>query len=431
MLTLLVLSAFAGGGCPPGLAMSAPANGATVQIVEVAKPDPFAKSADVFVGRTGRASGMVQVGACEFAGEIALDGGGSPYFTRVRLIEQATASACPEGAVTQLSPGQPVRFLSVHADDAYYGTREGIEGKLATADAPDLTEDCWWAGEFTDADGDEYYFYKVAVAAEGEAPAVTEPSCPEGAVRSIAKGTKLTLAALHPDDAYYSSRDGMLGVRGTSVGLHPTEGCWFAGEFTRDDGGDHYFYKAAFIDPEKGEAPAGPEMACPEGAVSGRDLAPGTRLELIALHPDDAFSGGEAEQRLPEVGQVVGNGMSPTESCWYGGEFTSQAGTEYYFFKAAFRAVGELPPPPEPVSAEEVACPAGTLAEVPAGTRVRIAKVHPGDAFFSDRARYEGRLGTATSALTKQESCFFSGEVVLDDGGKPYFFKAAFLPVDK
>lgn len=424
MVVLLLALVAHAGKCTPDMATSAPMDGSPVRIAGIEKPDPYAKSRRVLIGREGTAWGMVQLGPCDFAGTVELAEGGTPYFTRVRLVGAGDDVACPAGATPGLVAGQEVRFLSVHPEDAYYGSRNTIEGERAIALAPDLTDGCWWGGEFQTLSGDrDFYFYKVAVAAEGVPPSIPEPSCPAGALLAIEAGARVQLQDLHPDDAYYASRSEMLGAVMTSTDLHVTEGCWFAGGTARDSGETHYFYKAAFVEPGTAPVamPGSAGGACPDGALRGGPLPAGTPLTLQALHADDAYATGGLSEPLPVRGAATGQGLTLTEDCWYGGEFTSTEGTPYYFYKAAFSEGGAS------VEARpEVSCPAGALEAVPPGTSLRVLKVHPDDAYFSDRSRYEGRLGVAPKGLELQEGCFFSGEVTIGNGeAELYFYKAA------
>lgn len=78
--------------------------------------------------------------------------------------------------------------------------------------------------------------------------------CPSNAATaaSWSEGTRVTLVALHEDDAY---ADGevlrRLPVSGTVSGgdMTLTEGCWMGGPFESDSGDSYYFYKGAFTMP--------------------------------------------------------------------------------------------------------------------------------------------------------------------------------------
>ncbi|TNE90420.1 MAG: hypothetical protein EP330_07965 [Deltaproteobacteria bacterium] len=78
-------------------------------------------------------------------------------------------------------------------------------------------------------------------------------ACPPGAAsgKDFSPGAKLTLVAIHPDDAYFGPDVlGRLPEKGKvgSGDLTVTEGCWYGGEFEADNGNSYYFYMAAFTE---------------------------------------------------------------------------------------------------------------------------------------------------------------------------------------
>ncbi len=76
---------------------------------------------------------------------------------------------------------------------------------------------------------------------------------------------------------------------------------------------------------------------CPNDAVILDSPIPsGTRVSLIAIHQDDAYSGSEFEADLPITGTVDGD-LHVNEDCWAGGGFDADSGDSFYFYKAAFR----------------------------------------------------------------------------------------------
>ncbi len=79
----------------------------------------------------------------------------------------------------------------------------------------------------------------------------TPVECPADAVildSPIPDGTRVSLVAIHQDDAYAGSEyEADLPITGTVDGdLHGNEGCWAGGGFDADSGQNFYFYKAAF-----------------------------------------------------------------------------------------------------------------------------------------------------------------------------------------
>ncbi|MFT6143859.1 MAG: hypothetical protein ACJAZO_004878 [Myxococcota bacterium] len=77
---------------------------------------------------------------------------------------------------------------------------------------------------------------------------------------------------------------------------------------------------------------------CPSNAVTAASWSEGTRVTLVAIHPDDAYAAPEGDwlRRLPISGVVSGSDMSLQEDCWMGGPFESDSGDSYYFHKGAF-----------------------------------------------------------------------------------------------
>ena len=65
-------------------------------------------------------------------------------------------------------------------------------------------------------------------------------------------------------------------------------------------------------------------------------MSAGESLTLVALHPDDAYYGGDTMGKMPLQGKSTGGGRSVTDSCWYSGEFEGNNGDSFYFYKAAF-----------------------------------------------------------------------------------------------
>ena len=81
----------------------------------------------------------------------------------------------------------------------------------------------------------------------------------------------------------------------------------------------------------------GGTTSCPADSVRESDFEDGTRMVLIAIHSDDVYAGSVTQSSMPQAGVVSGD-LHVTGDCWYGGGFNADNGTEYYFYKAAFRA---------------------------------------------------------------------------------------------
>lgn len=81
----------------------------------------------------------------------------------------------------------------------------------------------------------------------------------------------------------------------------------------------------------------GGTASCPSGASTADGFPDGARVVLLAIHSDDAYAGSEYEGQLPLAGRVDGD-LHNNGDCWMGGGFVSDSGTDFYFYKGAFRA---------------------------------------------------------------------------------------------
>ncbi len=81
----------------------------------------------------------------------------------------------------------------------------------------------------------------------------------------------------------------------------------------------------------------GGTTSCPSGASTISDFEDGARVVLLAIHSDDAYAGSDYESSMPISGRVDGD-LHNNEGCWFGGGFVGDDGTDFYFYKAAFRA---------------------------------------------------------------------------------------------
>lgn len=86
-----------------------------------------------------------------------------------------------------------------------------------------------------------------------------------------------------------------------------------------------------------GSTTSGGMTTCPSGASTQDSFADGTRVVLIGLNVDDAYAGSMWEKKIPLAGKVVGD-LHNNGGCWFGGGFYGDDGTDFYFYKAAFRA---------------------------------------------------------------------------------------------
>jgi len=169
---------------------------------------------------------------------IKLDGSGSAL------------SAAPTDALRRsVLAGEAVRIVGLAPEDAYYEDRGGIVGKACyPTDDMSQNADGWHGGPMKCRDGDDYYFYKVALASDPThaSQELTRPpsaSLPE--VRgTLEDGTRVVVRGVSDEDAFYPDRADFLGKECKVTGdLHPqdTEG-WYGGGLTCKKK-YYYFYK--------------------------------------------------------------------------------------------------------------------------------------------------------------------------------------------
>ena len=115
--------------------------------------------------------GLTVTEDCWYGGSYVTANGSSHYFYKAAFEpssgSSSTSSACPSGALTSVEAGSTLRVLKVHPDDAYFGDRARIEGRVGVAPSGMAREnECFFSGEFVLGDGDEVlYFYKAALGA--------------------------------------------------------------------------------------------------------------------------------------------------------------------------------------------------------------------------------------------------------------------------
>ncbi len=257
--------------CPVGAWTGGPLGHDTeVRVVDVRSSDAFHGIRHEVVGLSGRVSGGLHdngSGSCWLGGSFVSADGRDWYFyeaafavdryvppERHASTPPVDAGSCPEGAYTgaTLHEDSRVTLLSVHPDDAYHDIRQDFEGRSGTVSG-DLHNNggCWYGGGFLRDDGTYAYFYKVALRVLSSIPEPAPETCAPGAATDavVPKGHRVKIIDVHPDDAYYGTRYGIIGRAGTaSEALELIEGCWYAGPVLGEDGEDWYFFKASLVD---------------------------------------------------------------------------------------------------------------------------------------------------------------------------------------
>lgn len=253
----------------------------------------------------------------------------------------------------------------------------------------------------------------------------------------IPEGTWVRLFDVGPQDAWYAHRAQLSDVV-CQVGpgpMRPQTATWFDGHVRCDDGQKYTFYQVTFEllsgePPVSSTAPqttpGGTEPVCPEGAFTGQSLAEGSRVQVLAVHPDDAYWDVRKQLEGTE-GLVAGDLHNNGNSCWFGGGFTADDGEYSYFYKAAVRVLAQAKAPGTSTAAAQPTCPEGvaTNESIPKGHRVKIVDVHPDDAYYASRFDILGKSGTVDETLEQTGACWYAGSVVSDGGDHWYFFRAS------
>ena len=232
-------------------------------------------------------------------------------------------------ATRALAGGSRVRILDIHSTDAYYSDRGGLIGLVCTLDSASSLNDAGWHGGPAHCDdGSARYFFKAAYEELGRAA----PTMPAGAATaSVPTGSRVTIAEVSPEDAFFGQRDALVGVSCTLA--EPStfkDGFWHGGSAVCDDGQSYYFYKVAYR-----VAAAAPAVTVPPNALD-YSLPAGTRVVVAAVHPEDAYY----SDRGSMLGKrcTVGEQTTLRDRYWHAGPMTCDDGSSYYFYKAAYQA---------------------------------------------------------------------------------------------
>ena len=342
----------------------------------------------------------------------------------IALWTALAAAACPEGAHTGDPPATPaeVVLLAVSEDDAWADDGAAWIGRTVRVDNLESTGRCWYSGRIV---GDtEAWFYQVAFKLEDDAvhtflsdppPPTGSDACPSGVLQdpAIARGRRVRIAAIHPEDAYVDEAGTLIGSVGatTETWSRTLSPCWYTGAFIQAGGQERYFYRVAV---RPGDSPR-TEAACPPGAVTNESVTAGTRVKVVGIHPDDrAYT--EWPRQIGAVG-VADGALISRGSCWVRGTVVTDDGQRLRYDRAAVWRPEALP---VVVTDRRINGP-----RIPSGQRVRIVDVHEDDAYYPERSGVIGLTCVTTEALRRQEPGYFSGELRCDDRRVRYFLKVA------
>jgi hypothetical protein len=150
--------------------------------------------------------------------------------------------ACPVGANSgeRIPRSSRVRVLGIHPEDAYSDNPSAVVGRVGVTTEPWTSDSCWYTGSFREANGEERYFFKVAVADASRTATTTGviPCPPESYASSapLRDGTRVKLVSVHREDPRYPEWVRLIGLTGTISNHTPRGGCWMSGVLTTDDG---------------------------------------------------------------------------------------------------------------------------------------------------------------------------------------------------
>lgn len=263
---------------------------------------------------------------------------------------------CPTGATAgeRIPRSSRVRVLGLHPDDAYSANPSAVVGRVGVTTEPWTSDSCWYTGSFREANGEERYFYKVAVADASRTATTTgvTPCPPESYASSapLRDGTRVKLVSLHREDPRYPEWVRLIGLTGTIANHTPRGGCWMSGVLTTDDGVEVDLSRGALWENGGGyisttrsdtRGTVGVSATPPVADLSmdapvafdGPRIPRGQRLRILAIDSEDAY--------YPEREDIVGLRCTTTEvlrraeSGLFTGELRCDDRRKRYFLKVS------------------------------------------------------------------------------------------------
>lgn len=174
---------------------------------------------------------------------------------------RAPEPAPPEAIRRPIGAGEAVRIVGLSSQDAYYPDRGSVIGKTCyPTDHMSQNAEGWHGGPMRCWDGENYYFFMVALAVDPTHSSVDLPTGSEGYAApvspfaeddglslpagTLADGTPVVIRGISEEDAFYNDRAEFIGKECRVTGdLHPQgDGDWFGGGLTCKKK-YYYFYK--------------------------------------------------------------------------------------------------------------------------------------------------------------------------------------------
>lgn len=442
------------------------AKGTTVKILEIAKSDSYYADRADFVGKDATALSELSKGKDGFySGTLETSSGRTVFFTDVKVsvnnssVKSKTSSASGFTG-SSIPSGTKFKVIEVPSDDAYYDSKDEIEGQTGTTkSALTLDENGYTSGSIELDNGKSYYFYKVKLGkATGSVSSTTSKPTTSSSVSTlktpkfitgtIKKGTTVYVADISPDDSYYSDRFDKVGKKGKvdKNDMTMKEDGYYAGDFVYDDGGTAYFYKAKFSkepvdklvrtgdenDAKKNDSdddwdlfldtPSSSSKSSDadgqkiwDAAKNDSDIKEGDKVEVTAVSPEDSYY----EDRDEYVGKsgVAGNDLDYNEDDGgYGGTVKLDNGSSPYFYLVKLKKTSGS-------NLSKSSTTSTSSDAIAKGTRVQVVDLDPDDSYYSSKNKYVRKVGKVADGLSSQGNGCYSGKIVFDDGTDAYFFK--------
>ncbi|MFN7143001.1 MAG: hypothetical protein ACK4YP_04445 [Myxococcota bacterium] len=255
-------------------------------------------------------------------------------------------------AADDVAPGATVLIKKVSRQDAFFYQRKSLIGLLCAVEADGLHSQGkgkWVGGSVTCVDGQNYYFYKVAVE-EGyfgvDYAGITGHALGEAVVSDSPwqVGARVQITGISPDDAHVQSAPGLVGQACTvkDAPMESTGDVWFSGQLKCDNGIDLYFYQVSVV--AAGGAPAAvTTTTTTTTAASAGSAAPaaaypaGKMVKIVDIAPSDLLHA-EKATLIGRTCSVVESALVDTGDGWLAGRFFCDDGKSYQAFKVKVAA---------------------------------------------------------------------------------------------
>lgn len=266
--------------------------GTSVYVAEISPDDSYYSDRFNIVGRKGKVdkNDMTMKEDGYYAGDFMYDDGSTAYFYKAKFskepvekliktdndndakknntdddwdlfLDTPSSSSKSSDADGQkiwdaakndadINEGDKVEVTAVSPEDSYYEDRDEYVGKTGVAgnDLDYNEDDGGYGGSVKLDNGSSPYFYLVKLKKIGGSNSTSSKTSTSSSTSSdassIAKGTRVQVVDLDPDDSYYSSKNKYVRKVGkVADGLSSQGNGCYSGKIVFDDGTDAYFFK--------------------------------------------------------------------------------------------------------------------------------------------------------------------------------------------